>query len=72
MKFKYNGQDDSFCLELMAYGIMKKGEYLKKGMIIDVPDKDKRVISALQALGTFEEIKQNNKPINIKNKNKEK
>lgn len=61
MKFKYIGQDDSFCLELIAYNIMSKGEYLKKGMIIEVPDDNKVVINALTALGTFVEYKEQKK-----------
>lgn len=54
MKFKFIGNDESYCLELMAYGLEKKGEYLKKNQIIDVPDDAKVVINALDANGLFE------------------
>ena len=53
MKFKYVGQNDTFCLELLAYNIMEKNEYLKKGQIIDVPDSNTTVINALNANGLF-------------------
>lgn len=53
MKFKYIGQDDTFCLELLAYNLMKKNESLKHGMVIDVPDDNKVVIDALDANGLF-------------------
>ena len=53
MKFKYIGQDDTFCLELLAYNLMKKNECLKNGMVIDVPDDNKVVIDALDANGLF-------------------
>ena len=53
MKFKYNGQDDTFCLELLAYNLMQKNEYLKKGQVIDVPDSNTTVIASLNASGVF-------------------
>lgn len=56
MKFRYKGQDDTFCLELLAYNIMKKNEYLKNGMVIDIPDDNALVIAALNANGLFERV----------------
>ena len=54
MKFRYKGQDDTFCLELLAYNIMEKNEYLKNGMIVEVPDDNTLVINSLDASGLFE------------------
>lgn len=56
MKFKYKGQDDTFCLELLAYNIMEKNQYLKNGMVIEVPDDNTLVIEALDASGLFEKV----------------
>ena len=56
MKFRYKGQDDTFCLELLAYNIMKKNQYLKNGMVIDIPDDNALVIAALNANGLFERV----------------
>ena len=69
MKFKYNGQNDCFCLELMAYGLERKGEYLQKGQIIDVPDDLTVVINALDADGLFERVNEPSKPKKIKKEN---
>ena len=38
MKFKYEGEDNCFCIELLAYKLVPKGSYLKHGQVIDVPD----------------------------------
>lgn len=56
MKFKFIGRDDSFCIELVAYGIVPKGTYMKNGDIIDVPDDKKTVIDSLDASGVFQRI----------------
>lgn len=56
MKFKYLGQNGTFSLELVAYGIMGKGEYLRNGQILDVPDKNTTVINSLEASGLFERV----------------
>ncbi len=56
MKFKFLGKNESYCLELMAFGIEKKGEYLTHGQIIDVPDKNTTVIDSLDASGLFERV----------------
>ena len=68
MKFKYNGQDDTFCLELLAYNIMPKNEYLKKGMVIDVPDDNAILVNALDANGLFERVNTQTKKIKKENK----
>ena len=69
MKFKYKGQNDCYCLELMAYGLEKKGEYLQKGQIIDVPDDLTVVINALDNDGLFEKVNESSKPKKIKKEN---
>lgn len=53
MKFKYVGEDNSYCLELLAYKIMKKSDKLMNGQIVEVPDKLTAVIDALTASGQF-------------------
>lgn len=57
MKYKYVGEDGSFCIELLAYNLVPKGSYLKKGQVIDVPDDLTRVTNALSISGVFEEVK---------------
>ena len=64
MKFKYIGEDDCFCIELLAYKLVPKGSYLKNGQVIDVPNDLNRVIKALDVSGQFtrvNEVKKNNK-----------
>lgn len=56
MKFRYKGQDNTFCLELLAYNLMEKNQYLKNGMVIDIPDNNTLVIAALDANGLFERV----------------
>jgi len=68
MKFKYKGQDDAFCLELLAYNIMKKNEYLKNGMVIDVPDDNDILVNSLNANGLFEKVNETKK---VKKESKE-
>lgn len=57
MKFKYVGEDNCFCIELLAFKLVPKGSYLKNGQIIDVPDNNKLVINSLNASGVFKEVK---------------
>ena len=57
MKFKYTGEDDCFCIELLAYKLVPMGSYLKNGQVIDVPDDLTRVINSLNASGQFQEVK---------------
>lgn len=68
MKFKYLGQDNTFCLELVAYNITKKNEYLKKGQVIEVPDNNTTLVSSLNTSGLFKKV---NATVN-KSKKKEK
>ena len=68
MKYKYIGEDNCFCIELLAYKIVPKGSYLKKGQIVDVPDNLTNVISSLDVSGQF--IKVQDKKV-IKNKKDE-
>lgn len=56
MKFKYIGEDNCFCIELLAYKLVEKGSYLKKGQVIDVPNDLTNVISALDVSGVFERV----------------
>lgn len=61
MKFKFIGEDNSFCIELLAYKIVPKDKYLMKGDIIDVPDNNNVVINSLDASGVFVRVKENKK-----------
>ena len=61
MKFKYVGDDDCFCIELLAYKLVPKGSYLKNGQIIDVPNNLANVVTAMQISGQFQEVKDNKK-----------
>ena len=61
MKFKYVGEDDCFCIELLAYKLVPKGSYLKNGQVINVPNDNKLVISALETSGVFKEVKNKRK-----------
>ena len=56
MKFKYIGEDDCFCIELLAYKLVEKGSYLKNGQVIDVPNDLTNVIEALEVSGIFKEV----------------
>ena len=47
MKFKFKGEDNSFCIELLAYKVLPSGSYLKNGQVIDVPDDLNVVISVI-------------------------
>lgn len=67
MKYKYIGEDDCFCIELLAYKLVPRGSYLKKGQVIDVPDDLDRVIDSLNVSGVFVEV-QDNKKVNKKEK----
>ena len=56
MKYKYIGEDNCFCIELLAYKIVPKGSYLKNGQIVDVPDDLTNVISSLDVSGQFTKV----------------
>ena len=66
MKYKYIGEDDCFCIELLAYKLVPKGSYLKNGQVIEVPNDLDRVISSLDASGQFVKVNQSNKKVNKK------
>ena len=70
MKYKYIGEDNCFCIELLAYKIVPKGSYLKKGQIVDVPDNLTNVISSLDVSGQF--IKVQDKKVIKKKKDEDK
>ena len=53
MKYKYIGDDDCFCIELIAYKLVPKGSYLKNGQVVDVPNDLKNVIKSLDVSGQF-------------------
>lgn len=69
MKYKYIGEDNCFCIELLAYKIVPKGSYLKKGQIVDVPDDLTNVISSLDVSGQFTKV-QDKKVIKKKDEDK--
>lgn len=56
MKYKYIGEDDCFCIELLAYKLVPKGSYLKNGQVIEVPDDLDRVVNAMDMSGQFVEV----------------
>ena len=56
MKFKYVGEDDCFCIELLAYKIVPQGSYLKKGQIVDVPNDLTNVIASMEVSGQFTKV----------------
>ena len=56
MKYKSIGEDNCFCIELLAYKIVPKGSYLKNGQIVDVPDDLTNVISSLDVSGQFTKV----------------
>ena len=56
MKFKYTGEDDCFCIELLAYKLVEKGSYLKKGQVINFPNDLTNVISSLEVSGIFDKV----------------
>ena len=56
MKFKYIGEDDCFCIELLAYKLVEKGSYLKKGQVVDVPEDLENVIASLEVSGQFQKV----------------
>ena len=68
MKFKYVGQDGTFCPELIVFGIKKPYEYFKQGEVIDVPDDLDHVITSLKLTGLFIPIRYDN----VKSTKKEK
>jgi hypothetical protein len=61
MKFKYIGDDDCFCIELLAYKLVPQGSYLKNGQIIDIPDDLTGVIAQMNVSGQFVEVKDKKK-----------
>lgn len=61
MKYKYNGEDNCFCIELLAYKLMPKDQYLMNGDIIEVPNDNLRVIKSLEASGVFHRVQDNRK-----------
>ena len=66
MKFKYIGEDDCFCIELLAYKLVPKGSYLKNGQVIDVPNDLEIVIDSLDASGQFVRVQDKKKVTNKK------
>ena len=73
MKFKFIGENNSFCMELVAYRIKSKhGNYLFKGDIVDVPDNLERVITALKESAVFVQVDDSKKVIDKKEKKEDK
>lgn len=71
MKFKYTGEDNSFCIELLAYKLLPRDKYLFKGDIIEVPDNNKVVINAIDASGVFQRVNNNKSIKKVDKKEKE-
>ena len=61
MKYKYIGEDDCFCIELLAYKLVPKGSYLKNGQVIEVPDDLTDVINSMEVSGLFKRVQDNKK-----------
>ena len=61
MKFKFTGEDNTFCIELLAYKLVPNNKYLMKGQVIDVPDDLDIVINSLDASGVFQRVKETKK-----------
>ena len=59
MKYKYVGEDNCFCIELLAYKLMQRDKLLMKGDIIEVPDDNDRVIEGMKMVDHFQEVKDN-------------
>ena len=57
MKYKYVGEDNCFCIELLAYKLMPKDKLLMKGDTVEVPDDNVRVIEAMKVVDHFQEVK---------------
>ena len=70
MKYRYVGEDDCFCIELLAFKLVPKDKYLKKGQIIDVPNDLTRVINSLDESGLFEKVQTNKKVTKTKKSKK--
>lgn len=56
MKYKYIGEDDCFCIELLAFKLVPKGSYLKKGQVIDIPNDLTNLINSLEVSGQFVKV----------------
>lgn len=61
MKYKYVGEDDCFCIELLAYKLVPRGSYLKNGQIVEVPDDLTNVIASMEVSGQFTRVQDNKK-----------
>ena len=59
MKYKYVGEDNCFCMELLAYKLVPKGKLLMNGDIIDVPDDNVRIIKSMEVTDHFQLIEDN-------------
>ena len=61
-KFKFIGEDNSFCMELVAYNIKgQHGNYLFKDDIITIPDDNKRIIGAFEKSPVFKKVSESKK-----------
>ena len=64
MKFKYIGEDDCFCIELLAYKLVPRDKLLKKGQVIEVPNDLERVIKSMDVSGQF--VRVQDKKVQVK------
>ena len=72
MKYRYIGEDNCFCIELLAYKLVPKGSYLKRGQIIDIPDDLTRVSNSLEVSGLFVKVQDYKKVTKKKSKKRKK
>ena len=64
MKYKFIGEDNSFCLELVAYGIKgKHGNYLFKGDIITIPKGKEGIVGAFEESPVFVKVNEPKKVV---------
>ena len=70
-KFKYLGEDGTFTLELIHFGIKKDMEYMNHGEVVEVPVEYDRCISALNASGLFVEVPATSNKVSSKKEEKD-
>ena len=70
MKYKYVGEDNCFCMELLAYKLVPKKKLLMKGDIIEVPDDNVRIIKSMEVTDHFQLIEDNKDNKKSKKENK--
>ena len=73
VKYKFIGEDNSFCLELVAYNIKgKHGNYLFKGDIITIPEDKNGIVRAFEESPVFIKVNEDSKKVVKKQKKEDK